>query len=344
MRNSSADEKQIVSACTSGNTSLLRKLLASGTSPNAEARGHSALHAAIASGAGECAQLLIEAKADLDNAIHSDAAGLKLTPLMLACCEGLDAMAELLLRSAGSDVSRVLAYPEQTPRSVGNPMTPLMLACLWAQPGCVRVLLKYDVSTEEEIEGPPLMEGDTALDMALKRSVVLGAGVGAEEVTEDVSGRARECAHLILSKRRALNPSGFSEAHVGMLFKFCDEVGLHASHRLGAHCEQCEGRARILGDIYHPKRPSDDPSNGAGVNLCTKHYHALDERAQRSFTRVCPPMEHDERKVRADTSKRNALTPLGPPTPSPRAHHLPALTAPLTEACACYVVMLCYAH
>jgi hypothetical protein len=234
----SEDEAQLslLTACMRNDVRGVRAALAAGVDPNAAATrlGPSREDAwprtalflvtdrSLDGDDFACARALLDAKADPDGAgpfteslAASEKTQPRFSPLLQACATGRAKTVALLLRAGAGE-----RLPEQ-PAGVGNPLTPLMLACRQAHPECVRLLLAHGHDTRSTmLDGPSDFDGASALDMALR--AMCGRGVLPPTGHAD-SGEAaaRECAIRILEQRRADNPSDFSSEHAHELRTFC---------------------------------------------------------------------------------------------------------------------------
>ena len=122
------------------------------------------------------------------------------------------------------------------------PLTPMILACLFAHPECVRHLLRHNCPTGATIQrGPDTVHGDSALHMALKRHVgLLSLIVTDERRPEEIRAAAKECAELILAKHRADEPLSFSAKHLSDLFT--------STSPIGANDQKCAAMVQLLLD------------------------------------------------------------------------------------------------
>ena len=215
----------------------LRSLLASGASPDGEITDPVApLFLVVLQGTPPFVETLLDASAELSPIRHDPRLGWRLTPLMYACMHGKAEAIELLM----SRHVELPVIPEQDDNSWA-PLTPMLLACLFAQPESVRTLLRHNCPTDTTIQRDHTgcVHGDSALNWALKQSVglvVLRFVADADDddrCREDVrAAAAKECAELILAKRRADEPSIFSAKHQSDLFCSCSMVGIASGQKL----------------------------------------------------------------------------------------------------------------
>jgi hypothetical protein len=129
----------LTASCRVGNTALVRALLALGASPNEKSdSGHTPLHAAVAYGHHECAEIVLSHNADTE-ALMSSVLSSYYTPLIFACSSGDINMTKLLLDNGANIWHRVLDGMQNTAAHLcANGVFPTSSACL-------QLLLKKDV-------------------------------------------------------------------------------------------------------------------------------------------------------------------------------------------------------
>ena len=181
-----------------------------------------------------------EAKASLQPMARVEAiCDLKITPLMGACILGYEEIAELLM-SRIVESGELVLQPEQNADGHLPNLTPLMCACLWGRPQCVRVLLAHNDSSDVAItQGSGTFHGDSALHLALRvaSGPLLPKAHIEDRGTESVRAAAAECAKMILAKRRADEPTRFSADHAGYLLCAHRRSRARAPTRRDAPCE-----------------------------------------------------------------------------------------------------------
>ena len=129
----------LTASCRVGNTALVRALLALGASPNEISdSGHTPLHAAVAYGHHECAEIVLSHNADTE-ALMSSVLSSYYTPLIFACSSGDINITKLLLDNGANIWHRVLDGMQNTAAHLcANGVFPTSSACL-------QLLLKKDV-------------------------------------------------------------------------------------------------------------------------------------------------------------------------------------------------------
>ena len=101
---------------------------------------------------------------------------------------------------------------------IGNPLTPLMLACLNCHPNCVKVWLEYVKTSGLDlfVQGQSELRNETALSMAVRKALGCTFELfDGKTVTDDDAERARECATAILKKDMYERPEEFTTRYAG---------------------------------------------------------------------------------------------------------------------------------
>lgn len=236
----------MLAAVGAGAVDRVEALLAEGVSPDAEsATAQPPLFLAVERGHLACAEALLDAKASVHPTHLYEKFMMWTTPLMRACMHGDDqAVALLMAHSASREAGELVVMPEQEEECNFGRTTALMLACIFAHPACVSHLLRcgfptYDVVTQCRNR---LIVGDCALRLALRKSTGGLPHLRAFErrSPKESQAKARECALLILAKRRADHPTAFSASHLAHVAWACvPDVGATE-----ARFDQPKSRAR----------------------------------------------------------------------------------------------------
>ena len=213
------EDELLAKACKDNNSEVVKNLLLAGANPNAMTEGHHALHWALSRKDDDdlaCAEAILEARASVHPSSHFHEQGLDMSPLMYCCMIGNEAGLRLLLDHSlnCAEGEKILDLRMVTQNEIiGNPLTPLMLACLNCHPNCVKVWLEYVKTSGLDlfVQGQSELRNETALSMAVRKALGCTFELfDGKTVTDDDAERARECATAILKKDMFERPEGFT--------------------------------------------------------------------------------------------------------------------------------------